>query len=73
MTTVGLERTFYNVTEDVSVVEVCIVVHKLDHINCSVSFPFDIHFLSNGTNDTAGKFIQWMFIGDRFVAVSLLV
>ena len=46
MATVGLEKTFYNITEDVDVVEVCVVVHSPSDINCPITFPFDVHFLS---------------------------
>ena len=37
---VGLERTFYTVTEDVDVVEVCAIVEYVDP--CPISFPFEV-------------------------------
>ena len=38
---VGLERTFYSVSEVVGVVELCVVVYEPD-INCPIEFPFNI-------------------------------
>ena len=38
---VGLEKTIYNVTEDVGVVEVCAIVYS-PTITCPVAFPFDV-------------------------------
>ena len=50
----GLEKTFYNVTEDVGVVEVCAVVYS-PTIDCPIAFPFDVRLLtrdgSAGNND----------------------
>ena len=40
---VGLERTFYQVSEDVGVVEVCAVVYSPND-NCQISFAFDVSF-----------------------------
>ena len=37
----GLERTFYNVSEGVGVVELCAVVFK-PNITCPIEFPFNI-------------------------------
>ena len=49
---VGLERTFYQVLEDVGVVEVCAVVYS-PNISCPISFPFIVGL---DTRDrTAGK------------------
>ena len=51
---VGLERTLYEVTEDVGVVEVCAIVYSPNgNINCSIDFPFEV-FLST-TEGSAGK------------------
>ena len=47
----GLEKTFYQVIEDVGVVEVCAIVYS-PTIVCPISFPFDVH-LSTG-DDSAG-------------------
>ena len=38
---VGLEMTFYNVSEDVGVVEVCAIVIS-PNTSCPISFPFDV-------------------------------
>ena len=38
---VGLEKTFYQVSEDVGVVEVCAIVYS-PIITCPVAFPFDV-------------------------------
>ena len=40
---VGFERMFYNVTEDVGMVEVCTVVHR-PQLACPISFPFILSF-----------------------------
>ena len=47
----GLERTFYNVSEDVGVLEVCAIVYS-PTITCPIALPFDV---SLSTSDsTAG-------------------
>ena len=38
---VGLERTYYNVSESVGVVEVCAVVYQPTGV-CPIQFPFDV-------------------------------
>ena len=39
----GLESSFYNVSEDVGVVEFCVVVHVYEpNIVCPIEFPFNI-------------------------------
>ena len=44
----GLEKTFYQVTEDVGVVEVCAIVYSPNgNLACPISFPFDVS-LSTG-------------------------
>ena len=37
--TVGLEKTFYTITENVDVVEVCVVVHSPSDIDCPSHSP----------------------------------
>ena len=37
----GLERTFYNVSEGVGVVELCTVVYE-PNITCPIEFPFNV-------------------------------
>ena len=39
---VGLEKTFYSVSEDVGVVEVCAIVYS-PTINCPIEFSFDVN------------------------------
>ena len=47
----GLERTFYSVTEGVGVVELCAVVYEPD-ITCPIEYPFNVRL---STDDrTAG-------------------
>ena len=48
---VGLERTFYTVSEDDGIVEVCAIVTDPD-IMCPIEFPFQVNFST--TNGTAG-------------------
>ena len=46
----GLERTFYSESEDVGLVEVCVVVYMpLQDLDCPINFPFDIQ-LSTADN-----------------------
>ena len=47
----GLEKTSYTVAENVSVVEVCAIVHS-PNISCPISQPFEVRFSTN--NDSAG-------------------
>ena len=45
---VGLEKTFYQVSEDVGVVEVCAIVYSPNaNLDCPISFPFNVS-LSTG-------------------------
>ena len=51
---VGLERTFYQVSEDDGVVEVCAVVNS-PVIECPIQFPFDVRLSTiNGLASKAG-------------------
>ena len=52
MAVVGLEKTFYQVSEDVGVVEVCAIVYS-PAIVCPIKFPFNVTL--NTTDDSAGK------------------
>ena len=45
---VGLEREFYEVPEDVGVVEVCAVVQNSICVDCPISFPFDVILYTSG-------------------------
>ena len=51
--TVGLEMTFYNVSEGVGVVELCAVVYEPD-ITCPIEFPFNVSLST--ADGTAGMF-----------------
>ena len=51
---VGLERTFFNVSEDVGQVELCAVVYRPDLV-CPISFPFIVSL--DTSNGTAGKYL----------------
>ena len=48
---VGLERTLYQVSEDVGVVEVCaIAYHPNSNISCLINFAFDVNLsISDGS------------------------
>ena len=48
---VGLERTFYRVSENPGVVEVCAVVYS-QNVTCPIEFAFDINLLT--TDGSAG-------------------
>ena len=49
---VGLERTFYQVSEDVGVVEVCVIVYSPTD-ECPIEFPFNVTL--NTTDCSTGK------------------
>ena len=51
----GLERTVYNVLENVGVVEVCAIVYSPD-IDCPIQFPFNVSLSTR--NGTAGKHVM---------------
>ena len=48
-----LERTFYEVSELVGVVEVCTIVYMPAVVVCPIQFPFNIMFST--TDNTAGN------------------
>ena len=55
---VGLEKTFFNVSEDVGTVEMCAIIYMPNGtVNCPIAFPFNV---SLSTSDfTAGiKYCQ---------------
>ena len=57
----GLEETFYQVLEDVSVVQVCAVVYSPNgNSDCPIAFSFDINFSTD--NKTAGNECYMAFI-----------
>ena len=51
----GLERTFYNVSEDVGVAEVCAIVYS-PNITCPIAFPFNVSISTS--DNTAGNFLN---------------
>ena len=53
MAVVGLERTFYEISELVGVVEVCIIVFMPAVAECPIKFPFNVMFST--TDNTAGN------------------
>ena len=57
MAAVGLERTFYNVSEGVGVMEVCAIVYS-PIVSCPVNFSFDVSLSTNydcsSANGSAG-------------------
>ena len=48
----GLEETFYQVSETDGVVVVCVVVYE-PNISCPIKFPFDVNLFT--TDGSAGK------------------
>ena len=45
---VGLERTLYQVSEDVGVVEVCAIIYH-PNVTCPIEFPFTVNLTTNGS------------------------
>ena len=66
---VGLEKMFYNVSEDVGVVEVCAIVYS-PTIDCPIAFPFNVT-LSTGDN-TAGNILVDATIYCHSIAIFFL-
>ena len=56
MAVVGLEKTFYQVTENVGMVEVCAFVDS-PNITCLITFPFDVNL---STSDITGTHVAIM-------------
>ena len=57
---VGLERTLYNVSEGVGVVELCAVVYE-PNITCPIQFPFEVRLST--ADGTAGIYVLlWLLI-----------
>ena len=56
---VGLERTFYQVSEDVGVVEVCAIVYNPSGA-CPITFPFNVALLTSeeAVANRAGN-VEW--------------
>ena len=52
MAVVGLERTFYQVSEDVGVIEVCAIVYS-PAVVCPIEFLFEVNLII--INGSAGK------------------
>ena len=52
MALVGLESTFYNVSENEGVVEVCAVVYSPD-ISCPINFAFDVKVVKSIDSSSA--------------------
>ena len=43
MAVVGLEETFFNVSENVSTVELCAIIYMPNGtVNCPIAFPFTV-------------------------------
>ena len=49
---VGLEQTLYAVSEEVNMVEVCVIIYS-PVIDCPIAFPFGVKLIT--TNGSAGK------------------
>ena len=52
MGVVGLEKTIYNVSENVGMAEVCVIVYS-PTVDCPIEFPFNVSLSTR--NGTAGK------------------
>ena len=49
---VGLDRTSYNISEEIGMIEVCAIIYS-PVIDCPIAFPFDVSLIT--THGTAGK------------------
>ena len=57
----GLEKTFYQVSEDVGVVEVCAIVYEPNgNLACPISFPFDVSLSTE--DDSAGMDTALLYV-----------
>ena len=57
---VGLEKTFYQVSETDGVVVVCVVIYEPD-ISCPIEFPFDV--MLSTIDGSAGKISEKSHLG----------
>ena len=57
---VGLEKTFYQVSETDGVVVVCVVIYEPD-ISCPIEFPFDV--MLSTIDGNAGKISEKSHLG----------
>ena len=64
---VDLERTYYQVLEDVGEVEVCAIVYS-PKIDCPIAFPFDVNVTTN--DSSAGTLGQSLYHYDSVYANS---
>ena len=61
ITVVGLERTFYNVSEDVGVVEVCAIVYNSSN-ECVIQFPFNVNISTTGMHYISQTFVTFALV-----------
>ena len=52
MALVGLESTSYNVSEDVGVLEVCVIVYS-PTVPCPINFAFDVNLSTSNDSSSA--------------------
>ena len=64
----GLEKTFYQVSEDVGVVEVCVIVYS-PSITCPVALSFDV-ILS--TEDFTAGIVMKQQLSEIIISQSIL-
>ena len=71
MAVVGLERTLYQVSEDVGVVEVCAIVYRPDgNSPCPIDFAFDV---SLSTNDNSAGELMYLITAHTFHTTVLCI
>ena len=59
---VGLEKTFYSISEDdpQGVVEVCVIVYRANNNNCPIPFSFDVNIST--VEDSEGIILSGNYI-----------
>ena len=67
--TVGLERTFFRVSEDVGVVELCANV-SFPVIDCPIAFPFDVQL---STFDGSAGTVSFLFTLCMFLTIFIIL
>ena len=66
---VGLDKTDYQVSEDVGVVEVCAIVHT-PNITCPIEFTFHINLSTS--DKSAGIYTSTMCRNEESISYSVL-
>ena len=66
----GLERTFYAEFDNVSLVEVCTLVHS-PNTSCPISYPFNVRLSTE--DDTAGNVHKYLLCDILYIVLDCVI